>query len=80
MRLERFKDRYDQKRALARWAMVEAGLERVMCAIHHNELHRSGAEMLWWKRLSIDPLAAARTLWEKHLQSHGENDGAARVA
>jgi hypothetical protein len=30
LRLERFKDRYERKRALARWAMQEAGLEKVM--------------------------------------------------
>lgn len=30
LRLERFKDRYEKKRALARWAMVEAGLDKVM--------------------------------------------------
>jgi hypothetical protein len=28
--LERFKHRYERKRALARWAMQEAGLEKVM--------------------------------------------------
>lgn len=30
LRLERFKDRYEKKRALARWAMVEAGLEKIL--------------------------------------------------
>jgi hypothetical protein len=28
-RLERFRDRYEKKRALARWAMVEADLEKI---------------------------------------------------
>src|SRR5580704_18778168 len=28
LRLERFKDRYEKKRALARWAMLQAGLEK----------------------------------------------------
>src|SRR5579862_3000420 len=32
LRLERFKDRYEKKRALARWAMTEAGLEKLMAA------------------------------------------------
>ena len=30
LRLGRFKDRYEKKRALARWAMQEAGLDKVM--------------------------------------------------
>lgn len=30
LRLGRFKDRYERKRALARWAMQEAGLEKVI--------------------------------------------------
>ncbi len=30
LRLARFKDRYEKKRALARWAMQEAGLDKVM--------------------------------------------------
>jgi len=32
LRLERFKDRCEKKRALARWAMVEARLEKIMAA------------------------------------------------
>ena len=32
LRLERFKDRYEKKRALARWAMIEAGIEKVLAA------------------------------------------------
>ena len=32
IRLERLKDRYHKKRSLARWAMQEAGLERLMAA------------------------------------------------
>ena len=36
-----------------------------LCAIHHNELHRAGAEELWWKRLGIEPLGLARRLWQE---------------
>jgi DNA recombination protein Rad52 len=32
--------------------------------LHHSELHRSGAEHLWWKRTALDPLAIAKQLWE----------------
>jgi hypothetical protein len=41
-----------------------------LCALHHNELHRSGSEELWWKRTGLEPLYAARTLWEDHLRGH----------
>ena len=30
LRLERFKDRYEKKRLLARWAMQQAGLDKVL--------------------------------------------------
>jgi len=43
-----------------------------LCAIHHNELHRSGAEELWWKRLGIEPLGVARRLWEERLSDKGQ--------
>ena len=49
-----------------------------LCAIHHNELHRSGAEALWWKRLGIEPLGVARKLWEERLGA--KDDKASRVA
>jgi hypothetical protein len=40
-----------------------------LCAVHHNELHRSGAEELWWKRAGLEPLYVARTLWEDHFRA-----------
>lgn len=49
-----------------------------LCAMHHNELHRSGAEELWWKRLGIEPLGMARRLWEERLGA--KDDRASRVA
>ena len=45
IRLERLKDRYDKKRSLARWAMQEAGLERLMAADFSVGL-RKGIERL----------------------------------
>jgi len=30
--------------------------ERVNLRVHHRELHRSGDEAAWWRRLNIDPL------------------------
>ena len=49
-----------------------------LCALHHNELHRSGCEELWWKRTGLDPRNAARTLWDNHLKS--DHNGNAQVA
>ena len=34
-----------------------------LCVIHHNELHLAGGELAWWKRLGMDPLPIAQTLW-----------------
>ncbi len=45
IRLERLKDRYSKKRTLARWAMQEAGLERLMAADFSVGL-RKGTERL----------------------------------
>lgn len=45
IRLERLKDRYGKKRSLARWAMQEAGLERIMAADFSVGL-RKGIEKL----------------------------------
>ena len=34
-----------------------------LCAVHHNELHRAGAERDWWRRQGLDPLPIAARLW-----------------
>lgn len=34
-----------------------------LCVLHHNDLHRGGAEELWWKRIGVEPLAIAAGLW-----------------
>ena len=34
-----------------------------LCAVHHNDVHRNGAEYPWWKRAEIEPLAVAHKLW-----------------
>jgi hypothetical protein len=36
-----------------------------LCAIHHNENHRTGNERHWWSERKIDPLAAAKGLWKR---------------
>lgn len=37
-----------------------------LCAVHHNEVHSGGVEVLWWKRVGIEPLAIALRLWNEH--------------
>jgi len=36
-----------------------------VCRVHHRELHRSGDEASWWRRLNIDPLPIALRLWQQ---------------
>jgi hypothetical protein len=57
--------RFTQKRALGRKVSDEFTVP--LCRGHHRELHRHGDEALWWTKLGLDPVTAARTLW---LKSH----------
>ena len=57
--------RFAQSRAMGRKVSDEFTVP--LCRGHHRELHRSGDEAAWWKRLDIDPMPAARALW---LESH----------
>lgn len=38
-----------------------------LCALHHNEVHLSGAERAWWRKQGIDPLQVAVALWAESL-------------
>jgi hypothetical protein len=40
-----------------------------LCALHHNEVHRFRPEEAWWRKYGIDPLLAARGLWQDTLGS-----------
>jgi hypothetical protein len=53
--------RFAQSRALARKVSDEFTVP--LCRGHHREIHRCGDEATWWKRIKIDPIVAARTLW-----------------
>ena len=44
-RLSRLKERYEKKRALARWAMVEADLEKVVCEDLSVSLRKGGEKL-----------------------------------
>src|SRR6185295_11169973 len=44
-RLSRLKERYEKKRALARWAMVEADLEKIMASDLSVSLRKGGEKL-----------------------------------
>ena len=52
-----------QPRALGRRVSDEFTVP--VCRVHHRELHRSGDEAAWWRRLNIDPLPVALKLWQQ---------------
>jgi hypothetical protein len=60
---------FTQPRALGRRVSDEFTVP--VCRVHHRELHRSGDEAAWWRRLNIDPLPVALKLWQ-HSRTDGE--------
>jgi ERF superfamily len=60
---------FTQPRALGRRVSDEFIVP--VCRVHHSELHRSGDEASWWRRLNIDPLPVALRLWQ-HTRADGE--------
>jgi hypothetical protein len=55
--------RFAQSRALGRKVSDEFTVP--LCRGHHREVHRCGDEAAWWKKIGLDPTAAARVLWLK---------------
>jgi hypothetical protein len=53
---------FTQPRALGRRVSDEFIVP--VCRVHHRELHRSGNEAEWWRRLNIDPIPVALRLWQ----------------
>ena len=39
-----------------------------LCSIHHDELHRAGTELQWWRTQGVDPLPVAAELWKNARQ------------
>jgi ERF superfamily protein len=54
---------FTQPRALGSRASDEFTVP--VCRVHHRELHRSGDEVAWWRRLNIDPVPVALRLWQQ---------------
>lgn len=55
--------RFAQPRAMAMKVSDEFTLP--LCAVHHDEVHRTGDERVWWaQRGKIEPLKIAAKLWE----------------
>ena len=54
---------FTQPRALGRHVSDEFMIP--VCRVHHRELHRSGDEATWWRRLNIDPIPVALRLWQQ---------------
>ena len=54
---------FTQPRALGRRVSDEFIVP--VCRVHHRELHRSGDEVAWWRKLNIDPLPVALRLWQR---------------
>jgi hypothetical protein len=54
---------FTQPRALGRRVSDEFMVP--VCRVHHRELHRSGDETAWWRRLNIDPIPVALRLWQQ---------------
>jgi Rad52/22 family double-strand break repair protein len=42
-----------------------------LCAIHHDDIHRTSREREWWRSRDIDPLPIAAALWRKDGKAGG---------
>ena len=55
-----------------------------LCAIHHDEIHRTTTENTWWLERGVDPLAVAAALWRESCGTRdgslGQSDGAGEAA
>ena len=63
---------FTQPRALGRRVSDEFIVP--VCRVHHRELHRSGNEAAWWRKLNIDPIPIALKLWQQTRTDGGQSD------
>ena len=63
---------FTQPRALGRRVSDEFIVP--VCRVHHRELHRSGNEAAWWRKLNIDPIPIALRLWQQTRSDGGQSD------
>ena len=63
---------FTQPRALGRRVSDEFIVP--VCRVHHRELHRSGNEAAWWRKLNIDPIPIALRLWAQTRTDGGQSD------
>jgi hypothetical protein len=63
---------FTQPRALGRRVSDEFIVP--VCRVHHRELHRSGNEAAWWRKLNIDPIPIALRLWAQTRTDRGQSD------
>ena len=63
---------FTQPRALGRRVSDEFIVP--VCRVHHRELHRSGNEVAWWRKLNIDPIPIALRLWQRTRTDGDQSD------
>jgi hypothetical protein len=63
---------FTQPRALGRRVSDEFIVP--VCRVHHRELHRSGNEAAWWRKLNIDPTPIALKLWQQTRTDGDQSD------
>ena len=63
---------FTQPRALGRRVSDEFIVP--VCRVHHRELHRSGNEAAWWRKLNIDPIPVALRLWQQTRTDGNQGD------
>ena len=64
--------RYAQARGLS--LKVSDEFTVPLCATHHHQIHTTSKEREWWQDRKLDPLAAARDLWQESRQLGADVD------